>query len=82
MKQLTMGVILHIANSLQKEGMSAKEIAELPIYIGNDDELNGIHCAWYVQKIDRENADDAPFIELINEDSGNFEVDDKAILIS
>ena len=82
MKQLTMGVILHLANNLKNEGMSAKEIAELPIYIGNDDELNGIHCAWYAQKIDRENADDAPFIELINEDSGNFEVDDKAILIS
>lgn len=82
MKQLTFGAILQVANNLQKEGMSTKEIVNLPVYIGNDDELNGIHCAWYAQPIDANNADDADFIELINEDRCNFEIKGKAILIS
>lgn len=82
MKQLTFGAILQVANNLQKEGMSTKEIVNLPVYIGNDDELNGIHCAWYAQPIDTNNADDTDFVELINEDSHNFEIKGKAILIS
>lgn len=82
MNQLKMGTILKLASDLQKEGMSLKEIAELPVYIGRDDELNGIHTAWYAQPIDPNNEDDADFIELINEDRCNIEIKGKAILIS
>ena len=82
MKQLTLGVILQLASELKKEGMTTKEITELPIYIGNDDELNGIHTAWYVQPIDPDKEDDADFIELINEDHHNIEIKGKSILIS
>ena len=82
MKQLTLGVILQLVSNLKKEGMTIKEITELPVYIGNDDELNGIHTAWYVQPIDSNKEDDADFVELINEDRCNFEIKGKAILIS
>ena len=82
MEQLKMGDILNLAAALQKAGMSVKEIALLPVYIGNDDELNGIHCAWYAEPIDPNNEDDADLIELINEDYGNFKVKGKSILIS
>ena len=82
MKQLTLGVILQLASELKKEGMTTKEITELPIYIGNDDELNGIHTAWYVQPIDPDKEDDADFVELINEDHHNIEIKGKSILIS
>ena len=82
MKQLTMGDILNLVAALQKEGMSTKEIVSLPVYIGDDDELNGIHCAWYAQPVDPNNKDDADLVELINEDSHNFEIKGKAILIS
>ena len=84
MKQLTLGDILRYANSLQKEGMTLKEIGELPIYIGDDDELNGIHCGWYVEVIDaNDDSEDMEYlVEMINEDRGNYEITGKAILIS
>lgn len=83
MKQLIMGDILNLAAALQKEeGMTVKEIAQLPIYLGRDDELNGIHTAWYVQPIDPNSEDDADLVELINEDRCNIEIKGKAILIS
>ena len=82
MKQCKMGTIFAAVKQLQDQGMSVKEIAELPIYIGDDDELNGIHCAWYAQPVDPNNEDDADLVELINERSGNYEIKGKAILIS
>ena len=82
MDQLTMGNILAVVSQLKDEGMSLAEIAELPIYIGDDDELNGIHCAWYAQPIEPTNEDDADLVEMINERSGNYKIKGKAILIS
>lgn len=82
MDQLKMGKIMQLIVDLQKEGMTIKEIAELPVYIGNDDELNGIHTAWYVQPIDINNEDDEDFVELINEDHHNIELKGTSILIS
>jgi hypothetical protein len=82
MKQLKFGDIMAFAKQLQKEGMVLGEIYELPIYIGNDDELNGIHCAWYTNLVDTNNKDDAKLVEMINEDRCNIEIKDKAILIS
>lgn len=83
MDQLKMGDILNLAAALNKEeGMTVKEIAQLPIYLGRDDELNGIHTGWFVQPIDPNSEDDADLIELINEDCCNIEIKGKAILIS
>ena len=82
MKQLTMGAILQFVSNLKKEGMTIKEITELPVYLGNDDELNGIHTAWYVQPVDPDKEDDAAFVEFINEDHHNIEIKGKSILIS
>lgn len=84
MKQLTLGQILDYVKKLQDEGMTLKEIKELPVYIGDDDELNGIHCGWYVEVIDADNDDEdiQYLIEMINEDRGNNEIIGKAILIS
>ena len=82
MKQLIVGNVLATIEQIRSEGMSLKEIAELPIYIGDDDELNGIHCAWFSQPVDPNNEDDADLVELINERSGNYEIKGKAILIS
>ena len=82
MIQLTIEDILKVIQKLLDEGMTITEIAKLPIYIGDDDELNGIHTAWYVQPIDSNNEDDADFVELINEDMHNHTLTGKAILIS
>lgn len=82
MKQLTMGDVLNLAAALQKEGMTTKEIVQLPVYIGDDDELNGIHCAWYAEPIDSDNEEYKWIVEMINERHSNFEIKGKAILIS
>lgn len=82
MKQLTFGDLLRLAKALKdQEGMTLAEIHELPIYIGDDDELNGIHCAWDRGIVDVNNPDDAYVVEMINENRGNHKITDKAILI-
>ena len=86
MKQLTLGDILKLIAEMQKAGMSTKEIAALPVYLGDDDELNGIHCGWYINLVDADNTEDEDHVytvELINERWGNHKLEKgKAILIS
>ena len=82
MKQLTLGDILKFVAQLRDSGMSAKTISALPIYLGQDDELNGIHTGWYINLVDSDEEGDADFIELINEDRCNIKLEGKAILIS
>lgn len=82
MKQLTMGDILNLAKHLQEEGMTEKEIAELPVYLGNDDECNGIHTGWYAEMINPGDEGYQWAIEMIKEDSCNVEFKGKSILIS
>lgn len=84
MIQLTFGEILDLATALKNDGMTAKEIANLPVYIGNDDELNGIHCAWCAGVVDADkNDENTILVEMINERHGNYKLEKgKAILIS
>ena len=79
--QLTVEAILNLINFLKEDGMTDEEIKHLKIYIGNDDELNGIHTAWYVNLLD-DSEDNADLIEMINEDAHNYEFPGKALLIS
>lgn len=81
-EQLTVGDILDLVNELKASGMSLREIKRLPVYLGDDDELNGIHCAWGRQLIDAANEEHAGCVEMINENRNNIEITDKAILIS
>lgn len=82
MKQLTVGDIMEFAWQLKKSGMSDREVKSLPVYLGRDDELNGIHTAWYTNLVDPNNPEDEDFVELINEDRCNIKLEGKAILIS
>ena len=84
--QLTVGNILAFVKELKDDGMSLKEIQALPVYIGNDDELNGIHCAWYTNLVDADDTEDEDnvyTVEMINERRGNIKLESgKAVLIS
>jgi hypothetical protein len=86
MEQLTLGHILNFVKELKREGMTDKEIKALPIYLGDDDELNGIHCGWYTNLVDANDTEDEGnmgFVELINERRYNHKLEKgKAILIS
>ena len=85
MKQLTINDILAFCSHLRQEGMTMEEIKALPVYLGDDDELNGIHCGWYTNLVDAndtEDEDNAYTVDLINNNSCNIELKGKAILIS
>ena len=82
--QLKMENILAFCGELRAQGMTMEEIKALPIYLGDDDELNGIHTGWALDFIDSNNSseDDAWMIEMINEDRLNVKLDGKAVVIS
>lgn len=63
---------------------NAEVVQEMPVYLGDDDELNGVHCGWCCDLLDAKSKDedDIYLVEMINETAGNFELKDKAILIS
>lgn len=80
--QLKIKNIIAFIEELHKDGMSLDEIYELPIYLGDDDELNGIHTAWYTNFINAEQPVDTDIIEMINDNGHNIKLEGKAILIS
>ena len=84
MDQLTMNDILALCARLRGTGMTMEEIKALPIYLGNDDELNGIHTGWVLDFIDSHNTTDEDewMVEMINEDRCNVKLDGKAVVIS
>ena len=82
MKQLKVKDIFVLINQLKQAGMTTEEIAAMPIYIGDDDELNGIHTAWYANFLDPNDPDEAPVVEMINDTYGNEPIKAKSILIS
>ena len=84
MDQLTINDILALCARLRRKGMTMEEIKALPIYLGNDDELNGIHTGWALDFVDSNNTteDDEWMVEMINERRGNIKLDGKAVVIS
>lgn len=84
MDQLTINDILALCARLRQSGMTMEEIKALPIYLGDDDELNGIHTGWALDFVDANNTTDEDewVVEMINEDSHNIKLDGKAVLIS
>lgn len=85
MEQLTIGDLVALVQRLMKQGMTMQEICALPIYLGDDDELNGIHCGWALDVVDANDTenDNLYLVKLINEDRGNIKLEKgKAILIS
>ena len=84
MDQLTINDILVLCARLKKEGMTMEEIRLLPIYLGDDDELNGIHTGWALDFVDSKNTteDDEWLVDMINENRNNIKLDGKAVVIS
>jgi len=84
MEQLKINDIFEFVNILQKQGMNYKDIMALPIYLGKDDELNGIHTGWCINLLDTndKSEDTQYFVEMINEDYANNKLTGKGILIS
>ena len=80
--QLTMQSILEVALKLEKQGL---DLSKIRVYLGDDDELNGVHNAWFCELVENDGEEDNDFsVGLINEDYNNNKVekDEKFILIS
>ena len=84
MEQLTIRDIFTLCAHLRQKGMTMEEIKALPIYLGNDDELNGIHTGWALDFIDSNNTTDEDefMVDMINEDRFNVKLNGKAVVIS
>lgn len=85
MNQLTVRDLLLVLNEIREnQEMSYEEFLKLPIYLGRDDELNGIHTGWCVDIIDTalKTETDEYLVEMINSDRTNVPINGKAILIS
>lgn len=79
--QLTMQSILEVALKLEKQGL---DLSKIRVFLGNDDELNGVHNAWYCELVENDGEEENNYIvDLINENIGNnVEENEKFILIS
>ena len=80
-KQLTMEKILNVALAMKQKGI---DLSKIKVFLGNDDELNGIHNAWYCELVENNGEEENNcIVELINENIGNnVEENEKFILIS
>lgn len=80
--QLTLKDIYDVVKELIEKG---EDLSKYPVYLGNDDELNGAHTGWYVNVLDIDDTDENNqyIIDMINEDGCNVTyTKGKAILIS
>ena len=80
-EQLTMEKILNVALAMKQKGI---DLSKIKVFLGNDDELNGIHNAWYCELVENDGEEENNYIvDLINENIGNnVEENEKFILIS
>mgnify|MGYP000307397640 CR=1 FL=1 len=79
--QLTMEKILNVALAMKQKGI---DLSKIKVFLGNDDELNGIHNAWYCELVENNGEEENNcIVDLINENIGNnVEENEKFILIS
>lgn len=67
--QLTMQSILEVALKLKEQGLN---LSKLKVYLGDDDELNGVHNAWYCELVKNDGEEENNIIvDLINENIGS-----------
>ena len=80
-EQLTMEKNLNVALAMKQKGI---DLSKIKVFLGNDDELNGIHNAWYCELVENNGEEEKNcIVELINENIGNnVEENEKFILIS
>lgn len=79
--QLTMQSILEVALKLEEQGL---DLSKIKVFLGDDDELNGIHNAWYCELVENDGEEENTMIvDLINENIGSsVKENEKFILIS
>lgn len=77
--QLTLDKIYELCKSLEQKG---EDLSQYQVYLGQDDELNGIHTCWFTNILLSGDEDSKPLLDMIAEDIGNVEFQGKGILFS
>lgn len=79
--QLTMQSILEVALKLEEQGL---DLSKIRVFLGNDDELNGVHNAWFCELVENNGEkENNMIVDLINENMGSsVKENEKFILIS
>lgn len=78
MKELTLQDLYVLIEDCKNKNLPL----DTPIFIGDDEELNNIHTAFFAQVIRKDNKDDDYYFERIHGVSGNAETKSINILIS
>ena len=76
--QLTLGKLANFIETISKQHKNWRDI---PIYLGDDDELNGVHCAWYTNYIPTADIDmeNNRWRDIIFENCSNIQLDDDEV---
>lgn len=67
--QCTVKDLRRLLKQIDELSLSEKEKDQIQIYLGDDDELNGIHTGWYAEMVDLEK--DFMINETIKENNSN-----------
>ena len=80
-KQLTLGRLALFLDRVK--AAHPDDWHEIPVYLGDDDELNGTHCAWYTNYIPTADKDDeeCPWRETINDYGSGYPLGDNEVAI-
>ena len=82
MKQLKIKNLKHFIREIESCGVPISETDEMPIYLGNDEELNDIHTCYFIEAIDPDDPENEDIKEMINSDFANAKITGMSILIS
>lgn len=77
--------MLEIYNKALELKNKGVDLSKIRVYLGNDEELNGVHNAYYCELIKNNGTEDSNYVvDLINEDFNNNLLDknENFILIS
>ena len=77
--QLTMQSILEVALKLKEQGL---DLSKIRVFLGNDDELNGVHNAWFCELIKNDDEkENNMIVDLINEDIGSSVKENESFIL-
>lgn len=61
-----------IKKELKEKGLTTSEIANIPVMLGDDEELNGVHTAFYCEVNNLNEDDYSTYIYFDEKPSGDF----------
>ena len=77
--QLTMQSILEVALKLEEQGL---DLSKIRVFLGNDDELNRVHNAWFCELVKNDGEEENNMIvDLINENIGSSVKENESFIL-